>query len=125
MTPPTFVYAFGERGDDLIKIGQTISLKGREGALRSKYAMPRASMLFYLCTRYPNQIERYAHEHLRTARIYPRQEWFVVSLSDAVEAINAGADHVTSYLRGDLSGRCEPPANYRHWPRLHTEAPCL
>lgn len=90
--PPGFVYVFGEPGDNLLKVGRTVSLKSRTNHLRATERMPRAVILFHRATDFPWQVERRAHRFLSDARIYPRREWFLTTLAEAEHAINSAAD---------------------------------
>lgn len=87
------VYVFGEPGDNLLKVGVSISPKRRRHCLRSTERMPRAVML-YECVLggwdAARWVERRAHELLCRHRIVG--EWFLADFDEVATAIHAAIE---------------------------------
>lgn len=91
-----YVYAFGVRGANRVKIGFSRTPAQRCRALRKQYAMPEGEMLFALqCSRY---VESMAHSLLWRERENEYAEWFAVDAVRAMETILAASRERRSWM---------------------------
>lgn len=89
------IYAMGEPGDDLIKIGRSLYPEQRLQQIR--YRTKRSALALVHCEPTDNPIiaEQWAHRLLRAERIYRLEEWFLVSPERAAETLKRAAHYAT------------------------------
>lgn len=90
-----FIYAMGEPGDDLIKIGRSAYPEQRLQQIRSKTKQRALALVHCEPTDNPVIAERWAQKLLQAERIYRNEEWFLVSPARAVEALKRAAYYAT------------------------------